>query len=226
MTSSFVTDFNPSIDDIIEEAYDRLGQSLSGGYQLRKAKRSLNYVLTHMANRGLNTFTLEERTLPLVQAQASYNLEADIVDIAEATVRNANDRDIQLHRMSLPEYTSISTKDTSALPSRYYLYRQSSPRLVLWPVPDLSTYTLYYYVWRRLHDAGGFDNTADVPFRYYDVLASGLAYRLAMKQPTLDANRIKMLKADYDETLNQAEAEDRDRSTMTVYPGLDSYTRV
>ena len=53
--TSGVSEFNPQIDDIIEEAFERTGvQGTRTGYQLRSARRSLNIMFQEWANRGVH----------------------------------------------------------------------------------------------------------------------------------------------------------------------------
>ena len=49
------TEFNPQIDEIIEEAYERTGVlGTRTGYQLRSARRSLNIMFQEWGNRGVH----------------------------------------------------------------------------------------------------------------------------------------------------------------------------
>jgi hypothetical protein len=65
-TYASTANFDLSIDDIAEEAYERCGLQIRSGYDLQTARRSLNILLSEWANRGLNLWTiqLQEKTLP------------------------------------------------------------------------------------------------------------------------------------------------------------------
>ena len=53
--TSEATEFNPQIDDIIEEAFERTGvRGTRTGYQLRSARRSLNIMFQEWGNRGVH----------------------------------------------------------------------------------------------------------------------------------------------------------------------------
>ena len=86
------TEFNPPIDDIIEEAYERTGVlGTRTGYQLRSARRSLNILFQEWANRGVHLWKVKLAKVPLVQGQAEYsyatdstNFPNDISDVLEA----------------------------------------------------------------------------------------------------------------------------------------------
>ena len=62
MALSGSTDFELAVDDYIEEAFERCGLEVRTGYDLKTAKRSLNLMLAEWANRGLNRWTIEQRT--------------------------------------------------------------------------------------------------------------------------------------------------------------------
>jgi hypothetical protein len=74
MATSGTTTFNLDFDDIIEEAYERCGLESRTGYDMRTARRSLNIMFLEWANRGLNLWTIEQRSLALVAGTAQYNL--------------------------------------------------------------------------------------------------------------------------------------------------------
>ena len=61
-TTSNKTEFDKSfsIEEIIEEAYQRVGIQNLTGYQLKSARRSLNIMFQEWANRGLHYWELKE----------------------------------------------------------------------------------------------------------------------------------------------------------------------
>jgi hypothetical protein len=65
MTTSNSTNFELDVAEYIEEAFERCGLELRTGYDLQTAKRSLNIMLAEWANRGLNQWTIEQRTQAL-----------------------------------------------------------------------------------------------------------------------------------------------------------------
>ena len=58
MASSGTRTFSLQIADVIQEAYERLGVSSKGGYDLITARRSLNLLMIKWINQGVNLFTL------------------------------------------------------------------------------------------------------------------------------------------------------------------------
>lgn len=225
MTVSGTTLFNPDLSEIVEEAYERIGLEVRTGYQWRTARRSLNYLITSWANQGLNMWTFTPADITLAQGQGTYDLPTDCIDIIEQVIRQNqgsqyNQTDIIIPRIALPTYAAIPNKLAQGRPVQVYVDRQSPiPTINVWPVPNQSGYIFHYWYLRRMDDAGANGQTTqDVPFRFYEALTAGLAYQLAMKQSELDANRIQLLKANYDEALQLAKDEDRDRSPVRFVP--------
>jgi len=71
-SSSYVFDKNLGIDEIIEDAYERIGMQSVSGYQLKTAKRSLNILFSEWGNRGLHFWEVKNQSVTLVDGQAVY----------------------------------------------------------------------------------------------------------------------------------------------------------
>ncbi len=221
MTTSGSKDFELQVDDYIEEAYERCGLEIRTGYDARTAKRSLNLLFADWANRGLNQWTIKQRTQALTASTNSYNLSADVIDILSVVCRRSNS-DLSVERLSRNDYFIIPSKTTEGRPSQFFLDRQVTPALKLYPTPENATDTIIYEALVRIDDADAFTNTVDLPFRFYPCLAAGLAYYIAMKKAP---ERIQLLKAVYEEEFERARTEDRDRSSFNVTPNYQ-YLRV
>tara|TARA_X000001388_G_scaffold76276_1_gene73157 strand:- start:1235 stop:1900 length:666 start_codon:yes stop_codon:yes gene_type:complete len=219
MTTSSSTNFELAVDDYIEEAFERCGLEIRTGYDLKTAKRSLNLMLADWANRGLNQWTIEQRTQALTASDGEYSLGTDVIDILSVVVRRSS-TDFNMTRISRSEFLSIPTKTTTGRPTQYFLDRQVTPNLKIWPIPENSTDVLHYDALTRIQDADTMQNTMEVPFRFYPCLASGLAYYIAIKKAP---DRIQLLKAAYEEDFARAMAEDRDRSSFNISPSLQYY---
>jgi hypothetical protein len=98
------------------------------------------------------------------------------------------------------------------------VYAQNLPSVTVWPTPDnTQTYQLVYWRMRRIDDAGSGVNTMDVPFRFLNCMVAGLAYYLALKIPN-GAQRLDVLKAQYDEAWQLAADEDREKAAVRFVP--------
>jgi hypothetical protein len=181
MAVSGSTDFELDVAEYVEEAFERCGLEARTGYDLRTAKRSLNLMFADWANRGLNQWTIKQRTQTVTQGTSEYALLADVIDVLAAVVRR-DGTDFTIPRIGRDAYLSIPTKTTTGRPTQFFLDRQITPNLKIWPVPENSTDIIVYDCLTRLDDADAMVNTIDVPFRFYPCLAAGLAYYLSLKR--------------------------------------------
>jgi len=219
MATSGSYDFELDVSDYIEEAFERCGLEVRTGYDLKTARRSLNLLLAEWANRGLNSWTIKQRTQTVTAGTSSYNLGEDVIDVLSVVVRR-DGTDFSIDRLSRDEYLSIPTKTTQARPNQWFLDRQINPILKVWPVPDNNTDVLVFDCLTRMQDGDAYTNTMDMPFRFYPCLAAGLAYYISLKRAP---NRMQLLKAVYEEEFQRALEEDRDRASFHVTPGFEYY---
>jgi len=216
--------FNLDLTEIVEEAFERAGSEMRTGYDLRTARRSLNLLFADWANRGINMWTFEQGTITLVPGTATYSLPADTVDLMEHVIRTgagsaSTQADLTITRISVSTYATIPNKLQQARPIQVWIQRLvDNPTITVWPVPDSSqTYTFVYWRLRRIDDAGTGVNTMDVPFRFLPCMVAGLAYYLALKVPG-GAERLPVLKQQYDEAWELASTEDREKASVRFVP--------
>ena len=242
MATSGTTAFNPSIDDIIEEAYERTNvRGTRTGYQLRSARRSLNILLSEWGNRGINLWKIKLGSIPLVEGQAEYNYSndssnfpTDISDVLEAYVRNNSTVtapvDTALSKIGRSTYSALPNKLAKGTPSQYYVQRQgyirnaagtvtASPNIFLYTTPSSSfsgaSYLVNFYYMAKLEDAGAYTNTSDTVFRFYPALISGLAYYLSMKY---SPDRTADLKLIYEDEMLRAVTSDGQETSTYITP--------
>ena len=79
-SGSYTFDKTLSIDEIIEDAYERIGLQNVSGYQLRTAKRSLNILFSEWGNRGLHYWEVENQNVTLVDSQTVYTFYRTAAD--------------------------------------------------------------------------------------------------------------------------------------------------
>ena len=199
--TSETTEFNPQMDDVIEEAFERTGvRGTRTGYQLRSARRSLNIMFQEWGNRGVHLWKVKLAKIPLVQGQAEYsyasdstNFPDDISTVLEAYYRNnsdtANPQDIALTQISRSQYSQTPNKLTQGTPSQYYVARRLNPSIFLYATPSSSvsstttpsSFQFCFYYLSKIQDVGAYNNTSDVVNRFYPCMMSGLAYYLSQK---------------------------------------------
>jgi hypothetical protein len=218
MATSGTTSFNITIDEAIEEAYERCGVRTNSGHDIKSARRSLNLLFSEWGNRGINLWKVKSETLTLVNGTATYNTPSDCNDVLEAVVTTTGGTQQTLTKISRSEYIAIPNKTDTGTPSQYYVDRQLTPTISLYLAPDTSAVTnIFYYYLARIQDAGAYTNTTDMPFRFYPCMVSGLAFYLSQK---IALDRVQMLKMLYEDELKRALDEDGQRTSIYITPSV------
>ena len=223
MATSGTTTFDLSIEEIIQEAYERCGMSTTSGHSLRSARTSLNLLFAEWANRGIHLWKVSLNENQLVSGQAEYAVDGNVSDVLEAFVsttaaaaNSVNTQDVSLSKIDRSAYAALPNKLALGQPSQYYVDRQEIPKIYLYQAPDLNTYTyLKYYVIKRIEDAGAYTNDADIVFRFLPCMVAGLAYYLAMKNSPQLVQQNKLI---YEDQLKRALDEDGQRASTFITP--------
>jgi hypothetical protein len=201
-----------------------VGETITGGTSAATASvTSLPSSTTMAITLPSGTFTSGE-TLTGGTSSATTTLSAAVdlttvqktIDILSAVITR-DSTDYAITRLSRDDYLGIPNKAQTGRPSQFFLDRQITPVLKVWPTPENNTDIIKFDRLVRMDDADDYTNTLQIPFRFYPCLAAGLAYYLAIKRAP---DRIPLLKAIYDEEFNRAMEEDRDRASLTITPGL------
>jgi len=225
-----VFDKNFAIDEIIEEAYERIGMQGVSGNQLRMARRSLNIMFQEWGNRGLHYWEVANNNITLVADQAVYTMFRStgdgtssttavygVDDILEASYRNSN-VDTPLTKINRSQYQALSNKTSTGTPSQYFVQRfidKVTITLYLTPGSSEAGKFLNYYYVKRIQDVGDYTNATDVPYRFVPCMASGLAFYLAQKFKPQMVQQMKLL---YEDELQRALAEDGSSSSTYISP--------
>jgi hypothetical protein len=218
MATSGTTSFSLDVLEIVEEAFENVGLEVRTGYDLKTARRSLDLMMREWQNRGINFWTVDQETASVTASTATLTLDASTIDILDAAWRDSSSQDRTMTRMSMPEYTHISNKTQTGMPSRFWVNRTSTPVVYFWPVP-VSDGTFFYYRLRQIQDAGSYTNNMDIPVRFLPALTTGLAYYLSMKTPAA-MQRVPMLQAEYQRQFDLAAGEDRERASIRLVPDI------
>lgn len=304
-----------TIDEVFDEAYERLGLQVNSGYDLKSARRSLNIMFQEWANRGLHYWEVANTSLTLVQGQSVYtmyrstsdsaiasdgltftsspnnisptdttisiNVAFDsavskslpssgvlqigselifypqqvfvynggflqlsnvtrgyngttaasylgstpmslvvygVDDILECSYRNSTNIDTPLTKINRSAYQALSNKASQGQPVQYFVQRFiDKVTLTVYLAPSASeagNFLNFYYV-KRIKDAGGYTNAADVPYRFVPCMTAGLAYYLAIKRAPARIQELKLL---YEDELMRALEEDGSSSSSFITP--------
>ena len=227
-----------SIDEIIEEAFERIGLNSVAGYQMKSARRSLNILFQEWGNRGIHYWEIDELDLDLIEGQAEYkffrssgdgtsatstpNGVYGISDVLEAHLRSnrtqTTQSDSPMTKVDRSTYGGFSNKLSKGTPNQYFVQRFiDHVSIQIYPTPDSTNASkdMHFYFIKRIQDIGDYTNATDVPFRFVPCMVSGLAYYLAQKyQPQL----IQPMKLVYEDEFARALAEDGSASSTHITP--------
>ena len=223
MATSGTTSFDLSIEEIIQEAYERCGMTTTSGHSLKSARTSLNLLFAEWANRGIHLWKVALHENALVSGQAAYAVDSDVSDVLEALVsttaaaaESVNTQDGALTTLDRSAYSALPNKLALGKLSQYHVVRVKIPQIYLYQAPNLHTYTtLKYDVIKRIEDTGAYTNDGDVVYRFLPCMCAGLAYYLAMKKAP---NLVQQNKLIYEDQLKRALDEDGQRASTYITP--------
>jgi len=229
-SGTYIFDKNFSIDEIIEESYERIGLQPNSGYDLKSARRSLNILFQEWSNRGLHYWEVANNNITLVDGQSTYTMYRStgdgtsdataiygVDDILEASYRASN-VDTPLTKINRSTYQGLSNKTAEGTPSQYFVQRFiDRVTITLYLTPgstEAGNFLNYYYV-KRIQDVGDYTNATDVPYRFVPCMCAGLAYYLAIKKAPQRTQELKLL---YEDELQRALQEDGSSSSSFITP--------
>lgn len=230
MTTSGTYTFNPSLGEIVLNAYARCGVRRTALMQehMQDARFETNLMLSSWANQGVNLWEVDLVTVPLVQGQTTYAVDAKTVMILDAYIQYNGGTASQFDRVIMPisrtEYAQTPNKNLQSPPTVFWFDRLINPTVTIWPVPDqTATYSLKYYRVTQIQDAELTDaQNVDIPYRWLDALCSGLAARVAA---IYAPDRLQMLEAKADQAYTIAATQDTENVALYIMPGLSGYFR-
>jgi hypothetical protein len=239
-TTSGTTTFDKtfSIDEIVEEAFERIGIQQVSGYQLKTSRRSLNIMLQEWGNRGIHYWEIDELDLDLIQGQAEYKFfrsAADgtsavsnpngiygMSDVLEAQLRSnrtqTDQSDSPMTKVDRSTYAAFSNKLSEGTPNQYWVQRFIDHISInVYPTPDSSNASkdMHFYYIKRIQDIGAYTNATDLPFRFVPCMVSGLAYYLSMKYAPQMTQQMKLF---YEDEFQRALQEDGSASSTFITP--------
>jgi len=239
-TTSGTTVFDKgfSIDEIIEESFERLGIQQVTGYQLKTSRRSLNIMLQEWGNRGIHYWEIGELDLDLIQGQAEYKFYrassdgtsatsnpngiygmSDVLEAQLRSNRTATDQsDSPMTKVDRSTYAAFSNKLSQGTPNQYWVQRFiDHVSINVYPTPDSTNASkdMHFYYIKRIQDVGAYTNATDMPFRFVPCMVSGLAYYLSMKYAPQMTQQMKLF---YEDEFQRALQEDGSASSTFITP--------
>jgi hypothetical protein len=233
-TTSGTTTFDKtfSIDEIIEEAFERLGIQNITGYQLKTSRRSINIMLQEWGNRGIHYWEIDDTNIDLIEGQSDYDFfrsSADgtsgitgMSDVLEAQLRSnrtsTDQSDSPMTKVDRSTYAGFSNKLSKGTPNQYWVERFiDKVRIHVYPTPDSTNASkdMHIYFIKRIQDVGAYTNATDVPFRFVPCMVSGLTYYLSMKYAPQLMQGMKLV---YEDEFQRALQEDGSASSTYITP--------
>ena len=227
-----------SIDEIIEESFERLGIQDVTGYHLKSSRRSLNIMFQEWGNRGLHYWEVGELDLDLIEGQAEYKFfrssddgtsatsnpngiygMSDVLEAQLRSNRTATDQsDSPMTKVDRSTYAAFSNKLSKGAPNQYWVQRFIDHVSVsVYPTPDSTNASkdMHFYYIKRIQDIGAYTNATDMPFRFVPCMVSGLSYYLSMKYAPQLTQQMKLL---YEDEFQRALKEDGSASSTYITP--------
>jgi hypothetical protein len=237
MTTSGTTSWNLNVAKIIEVASRRAfsqgsNKGMLSSIDAKNARDCLNMVLTDLTNEGHTLNKLEFKTFPTLVGQPTYSLSTDVLDIFDVVYARYNGlgsdplyTESSLTRIDLAAYNQINNKGMqSSLSSEFALHRgMNEVTMYVYPTSDNTDDEIRYWALTRIEDVTEARQDVDLSYRYTNALIAGTAYYLAIENPEdseLYELRLKRLKMSYQESVDSAFGEDRDRVSMYIKPGF------
>ena len=240
-TTSGTTTFDKtfSIDEIIEEAFERLGIQDVTGYHLKSSRRSLNIMLQEWGNRGIHYWEIDETNIDLIEGQVEYkffrastdgtsavttptNGIYGVSDVLEAQLRSnrtqTTQSDSPMTKVDRSTYAAFSNKLSKGTPNQYWVQRFiDHVSISVYPTPDSTSASkdMHIYYIKRIQDVGAYTNATDLPFRFVPCMVAGLAYYLSMKYAPQRSQQFKLF---YEDEFQRALAEDGSSSSTFITP--------
>ena len=241
MATSGTVSFDLSIEEIIEDAFERCGGQGRSGYDLKSARRSLNILLSEWGNRGLHFWEVANVNMALNQGQNKYRIYKDATargsttdnpakdnagtyiynatDVLEVVYRNqvSTPTDVTMTKIDRSTYQALANKESEGTPSQFFIQRfREYTDITVYMTPSSSTnkFLNFYYI-KRIQDSGVYSNNPDAPYRFLPCMVSGLAFYLSQK---VAPDRTQALKLYYEDELNRALTEDGSPTSSYVTP--------
>lgn len=231
MTTSGTYEYSPSLGELTLYSFNLCGIRSTSLLQehMNSARTAMNMLFSSWSNQGVNLWKVQKTNpITLVQGQSTYDVDPNVVMILDAYVTTnygGQTSDRIIVPISRSEYSSYPNKEQQGFTTVFWFDRLINPTITIWPVPDGSgnPQTLTYYYVTQIEDAGLTNGqTPDIPYRWLDAFANGLAYYLARLWAP---DRVQFLAAEAQRSYDIAAAQDTENVSMYISPMISGYFR-
>lgn len=221
MATSGTSNFNPTFDKILQDAAAMVGGGPILADELDSARRGLDYMLTSLQNRAPLLHKIETTVVTASVSQQAYTLDNTIHDVLTATVRTSTTETL-LDRHGYERWAELPVKTQTGRPTTYWFDRRLDSGIMnIWPIPnETTTYELVLTVQKTAEDTVRAFNNVDVPRRFLPAVLFGIAYYVGLRRgPRVPTERLQLLKMQYEQELQFAMNEDRERGSFYIRVG-------
>lgn len=234
MASTGTYNYLATAGTIIEEALRKLGVVEEGdsasSTQISDAMPALEMYLKSLGNKGLMIWKVNRQSVTTVNATSTYSYSSTykFTEITNVLYRDSDGEDTILKELTRDEFDRLSDKDQAGTPTQYWWDKSDLPggdNIHLWPVPDTtaagSGEAIIVVGILPIEDAddaspdGTYD--IDVPSEYYEMIAYGLAVRLAPSYGLPVSDR-RELRSEYNEIKEETMNFDRETGSLFLRP--------
>jgi hypothetical protein len=228
MALSGTYNFNPSLGEMTLYAYNLCGIRGTALLQehMESARMAANMMLGRWSSDGVNLWTVDKQSVPLIAGQATYTVPSNTIVMLDAYIVTTNGS-IFTNRLILPisrtEYASYPNPESEGFPTTFWFDRLLSPTVTLWPVPNGTQTSLDYYRVRQIQDSNFSDGQqVEMPYYFLEAFAYGLAQRLAL---IWAPEKVQLLKPLADESYQIAAAQNIETAQQYISPMISGYFR-
>lgn len=168
----------------------------------------------------------------LAQQYFRLNTSAGTLSMREIFVGN-NATEITMSRQNIDQYWALTNKTFQGQPLQYFLDRtlnsstgKDAPVMNIWPVTNAAS--RYDQLTIRRHryimDVGKLTDVLEIPQRWYQCIVWSLAKAIAEENPDVDFDRQSVIRTEYLQALQEAQAEERDDSPIQWGANISYYT--
>lgn len=210
-------DWNPDIDELVEAGFRRvrgLTEQIDGNSR-KSVFTAMRLMLQDWANRRINYWLMRKTSVAIVAGTATYTLATDTIGVTDANVL-WNGIDQPLNIVGRGVYEAFPDKNLQSMPTSMFINRQrDSVTVTLYPVPSGAA---ALNLWRivKFRDIGRSDQNLDLPMQFYPAAVAGIAYYFGLDNAGMAAERLAMIKQEYDDQLERATNQDDDGAPLQV----------
>ncbi len=215
MATSGTYNFNPTFDEILQDAAGMVGGGPILAEELISAKRGLDITLTRLQNRNVLLHKIVTTAVSCSVGQATYTLPPSILDV-HVINHKINNVELTLDREPFQTWAERVSKETRGRPTTYWFDRQRDGGIInLWPVPSQNA-TLNITAQRLTEDTIRAFGNVDIPRRFVPAIIYGLAYWIGMRRPSVPADRLAALRTEFEAAIKEGMGEDRERASFIL----------